>query len=101
MDLKKKNKRIIGYGAPARVSTITNFANIDSNLLDFIIDDSPLKQNRYSPGKHIKILPKKNNINNKIEYVVVFAYEYFEEIKKKFKKLNVFFFKPIPFRKIK
>ncbi len=99
--LKKKNKTIIGYGAPARVSTITNFANIDSNFINFIIDDSPLKQNRYSPGKHIKILPKKNNINYKIENVIVFAYEYFEEIKKNFKKLNVFFFKPIPFRKIK
>ena len=99
--LKKKNKTVIGYGAPARVSTITNFANIDSNLIDFIIDDSPLKQNRFSPGKHIKILPKKNNINNKIENVVVFAYEYFEEIKKKFKKIKVFFFKPIPFKKIK
>ena len=99
--LKKENKMIIGYGAPARVSTITNFANIDSNLLDFIIDDSPLKQHRYSPGKHIKILSRKNNLNNKIDYVVVFAYEYFEEIKKKFKKIKVFFFKPIPFKEIK
>ena len=99
--LKMKNKKIIGYGAPARVSTITNFANIDSKLINYIIDDSPLKQNRFSPGKHIKILPKKNNINNKIENVIVFAYEYFEDIKKKFNNLNVSFFKPIPFRKIK
>lgn len=99
--LKKEKKNIIGYGAPARVSTITNFANINSELINYIIDDSPIKQNRYSPGKHIKILPKKNNINNKIENVVVFAYEYFEDIKKKFDKLNVNFFKPIPFRKIK
>lgn len=99
--LKKEKKNIIGYGAPARVSTITNFANINSELINYIIDDSPIKQNRYSPGKHIKILPKKNNINNKIENVVVFAYEYFDDIKKKFDKLNVNFFKPIPFRKIK
>ncbi len=101
INLKKNQKIVIGYGAPARVSTITNFANIDSNLIDYIIDDSPLKQNRHSPGKHIKILPKKNNINNKIEHVIVFAYEYFEDIKKNFNKLNVNFFKPIPFRKIK
>ena len=99
--LKNKNENIIGYGAPARVSTITNFANIDSSLIDFIIDDSPLKQYRYSPGKHIRIVPQKNYINNTIENVVVFAYEYFEEIKKRFKNLNVIFFKPIPFRKIK
>ena len=101
INFKKEKKIIIGYGAPARVSTITNFANIDSKLINYIIDDSPLKQNRFSPGKHIKILTKKNNINNKIENVIVFAYEYFEDIKKKFNNLNVSFFKPIPFRKIK
>ena len=78
---KKQKNTVIGYGAPARVSTITNFANIDSSLIDYIIDDSPLKQNRYSPGKHIRILPKKKNINNKIQNVIVFAYEYFDDIK--------------------
>ena len=98
---KKQKNTVIGYGAPARVSTITNFANIDSSLIDYIIDDSPLKQNRYSPGKHIRILPKKNNINNKIQNVIVFAYEYFDDIKMKFNKYNVIFFKPIPFKRIK
>ena len=99
--INKEGKNIIGYGAPARVSTITNFANIDSKLIDYIIDDSPLKQNRYSPGKHIKILPKRNNIKRKNENVLVFAYEYFDDIKKKFKQSNVTFFKPIPFKVIK
>ena len=101
LSLKKKGGNIIGYGAPARVSTITNFANVDSDLIRYIIDDSPLKQHRYSPGKHIKILPKKNNINNKIKTVIVFAYEYFDDIKMKFNKYNVIFFKPIPFKRIK
>jgi len=101
LNLKKRGKNIIGYGAPARVSTITNFANIGSDLVEYIIDDSPLKQNRHTPGKHIKILPQNNNINNKIENVIVFAYEYFEDIKKKFDKINVTFFKPIPFKQIK
>ena len=101
LNLKKKGEYIIGYGAPARVSTITNFANIDSDLIQYIIDDSPLKQHKYSPGKHIRILPKKNNINNKIKTVIVFAYEYFDDIRKQFKKLKVIFYKPIPFKKLK
>tara|TARA_B100001059_G_scaffold59545_1_gene54974 strand:- start:596 stop:1780 length:1185 start_codon:yes stop_codon:yes gene_type:complete len=101
LKLKKEGKYIIGYGAPARVSTITNFANIKSDLIQYIIDDSPLKQHRYSPGKHIRILPKKNNINSKIKTVIVFAYEYFDDIKKQFKKLKVIFYKPIPFTKLK
>ena len=98
---KKQNKNIIGYGAPARVSAITNIAKIDNKLIDFIIDDNPLKQNRLTPGMHIKILPRKNNINAKIDIVIVFAYEYFKDIKEKFINVKVVFYKPIPFRKLK
>ena len=97
---KEKGLNVIGYGAPARVSTITNFSKINSNLISYIIDDSPLKQNRYSPGMHIKILPRKNNINSKINIVIIFAYEYFNDIKKYFKNKNVKFYKPIPFGKL-
>ena len=92
---------MIGYGAPARVSTITNYSKINSDLIKYIIDDSPLKQNRFSPGMHIKILPRKNNLNKKINIVVVFAYEYFKDIKKFFKNRTIIFFKPVPFTKIK
>ena len=48
---------------------------------------------------HIKILPRKNNLSN-IDIVIVFAYEYFKDIKKIFKNKNVIFFKPIPFNKL-
>ncbi len=99
--LNKKKLNIIGYGSPARVSTITNVAKIDSSLIRYIIDDSPLKQNRFSPGMHIKILPRKKNINKNIDIVVVFAYEYFKDIKKFFGKIKVNFYKPIPFSKLK
>ena len=97
ISFNKKGLNIIGYGSPARVSTITNVGKINSNLINYIIDDSPLKQNRYSPGMHIKILPRKNNINKNIDIVLVFAYEYFKDIKKYFKKIKVKFYKPIPF----
>ena len=96
---KRYNRNVIGYGCPARVSTITNFSKINSSLIKYIIDDSPLKQNRFSPGMHIKILPKKNNLSD-INIVIVFAYEYFKDIKKNFKNKKVIFFKPIPFNKL-
>lgn len=43
---------VVGYGAPAKGMTLLNFAGIH---LDFIIDDSPLKQNRFTPGTSIPI----------------------------------------------
>ena len=97
---KSNNKKIIGYGAPARLATITNFAKIDNKLIDFVIDDNHLKQYRYSPGMHIKILPPKEIINSKVDIVIVFAYEYFQQIKKNFKN-KVVFYKPIPFTVLK
>ncbi len=76
---------VAGYGAPARVSTICNYGKIGPELISFIVDDSPLKQNKFSPGTHIPIMPKSylDGLENKPKLLVVFAYEYFEDIKKK------------------
>jgi len=97
---KRENIKVIGYGSPARVSTITNYSKINSQLIEYIIDDSPIKQNKFTPGSHIKILPRKNNLNKNIRIVIVFAYEYFTDIRKKFKNMKVKFYKPIPFKKL-
>ena len=97
---KRSKKKVIGYGAPARVSTITNFANIDYNHIDFIIDDSPLKQDRYTPGTHIPIISRKKSKSNNVDIIIVFAYEYFKEIKEYTKNYNCEYFQPIPFRKL-
>jgi len=97
---KRSKKKVIGYGAPARVSTITNFANIDYNHIDFIIDDSPLKQDRYTPGTHIPIISRKKSKSNNVDIIIVFAYEYFKEIKELTKNYNCEYFQPIPFSKL-
>ena len=97
---KRSKKKVIGYGAPARVSTITNFANIDYNHIDFIIDDSPLKQGRYTPGTHIPIISRQKSKSNNVDIIIVFAYEYFNEIKELTKNYNCEYFQPIPFSKL-
>ena len=75
--------KVAGYGAPARVATICNYGNIGPSLIEFIVDDSPLKQNRFSPGTHIPIVPKNYLEAHRPDVLVVFAYEYFDDIKKK------------------
>ncbi|MEK7536901.1 MAG: class I SAM-dependent methyltransferase [Patescibacteria group bacterium] len=82
-EYKKAGLKVAGYSAPARVATICNYGNIDSSLIEFIIDDSPLKQNRFSPGTHIPIVPKTYLDEHKPDILVVFAYEYLDDIKKK------------------
>lgn len=80
---KKKGLMIAGYSAPARVSTICNYGKIKPPLIEFIVDDSPLKQNRFSPGTHIPIVNRDFLKERRPDILVVFAYEYFDDIKKK------------------
>jgi methylation protein EvaC len=93
-----RGMKIAAYGCPARFSTITNIASIGPSLIPFVVDDSPLKQGRFSPKMHIPIVPPES-----IEHVdvfIVFAYEYINSIKKKLGLNNTEFYRPIPFSKI-
>jgi methylation protein EvaC len=75
--------RVAGYGSPARVATICNYGGIGPSEIPFTVDDSPLKQNKFTPGTHIPIVPKSYLDEHKPDVLVVFAYEYFDDIKKK------------------
>ena len=95
---KNNNINIVGYGAPARLATITNYADIDKSFIKFIIDDNNIKAGRFSPGKHIPI--KKYSRSLDLENVILFAYEYHDSIKTKINDNKIKFYKPIPFKKL-
>jgi len=84
-EIKNKNKTIIGYGCPAKAATALNFYNISSEI-DFIIEDNPLKQNKFLPGAKIPIREKKY-LKYKPDYLLVLAWNFFDDIKKNNKKL--------------
>jgi len=78
--IKNNKKTIVGYGSPAKATTALNFYNI-SKEIDFIIDDNPLKQGKFLPGVRIPIRAKKY-IRNQPDYLLVLAWNFFEDIKK-------------------
>jgi SAM-dependent methyltransferase len=82
-DHRRANRKVAGYGAPARVSTICNYGDIGPSLIEFTVDDSPLKQDRFTPGTHIPIVTKAHLDQHRPDLLVVFAYEYFDDIRKK------------------
>lgn len=98
-EIKRSGRSVFGYGCPARLSTITNFGDIDTNFIEAVIEDSPLKAGRFSPGKHIPIIPLKE-IQKQVDIFVVFAFEYIDSIKAKTNSMKCDYFKPIPFRKL-
>lgn len=80
---RERGLKVAGYGAPARVSTICNYGAIDPFLIPFTVDDSPLKQNRFTPGTHIPIVSAERLREFRPELLVVFAYEYLDDIRQK------------------
>ena len=78
--LAKNNKKIVGYGSPAKATTALNFFGV-SNEIEYIIEDNKLKQGKFLPGVKIPI-KSKNNLKEKIDCMIVLAWNFFEEIKK-------------------
>ena len=62
---------------------------LDENILDFIVDDNPLKQGLYSPIFHIPILSSKSLYDLKPDYVLILAWNFAEPIMKKHKKYAI------------
>lgn len=76
----------VGYGAPAKGMTLLNYSGLK---LDFIIDDNPLKQGRFTPGSSIPIVPASELEKYKDALVFVpLAWNFYDEIVRKIKKLR-------------
>ncbi len=84
--LKKNNKKIIGYGATAKSSTVLNYCNIKGETLEYFLDTTPNKIGKYMPGTHIYIKNYNKTLLNKVDYVFLGAWNFKEEIFKKEKR---------------
>jgi SAM-dependent methyltransferase len=78
--LKSEGKRIAGFGAPAKTTTLMYHFGIERSMLDFIVDDSPLKQGHYTPGMHIPVVPAAQLLERKPDYVLILAWNFADPI---------------------
>ena len=83
INLRSKNKKIIGYGATAKSCTVLNFCKIKKGTINFFYDTTSYKIGKHLPGSKIKI-KKYKKLNRKIaDYVYLGAWNFKEEIFKK------------------
>lgn len=102
--LKKKKKKIIGYGATYKSATVLNYCGINKNYIDYFIDTTITKQGKYTPGTHIPIIkPPTNGLDKSIDYAFLGAWNFKKEIfnkEKKFIKSGGKFITHVPIPKI-
>jgi|TARA_B110000444_G_scaffold260738_1_gene309015 methylation protein EvaC len=84
--IKQKNKIIAGYGATAKSTTILNFCNINNQTINFFVDTTPDKKNKFLPGTNIKILKYDKKLLQKVDYIFLGAWNFKKEIFRKEKK---------------
>ena len=84
--LKKRNKKIISYGATYKSTTVFNYCNFNSKIIDYVTDTTLNKQGKYTPGTHIKIISPEHGINDTVDYAFLGAWNFRKEIFRKEKK---------------
>ena len=77
---KRDDKKVIGYGAAAKGVTLLNFCGVRKDLIQFIVDKSPHKIDKYIPGVHIPVLNEKEISNYKPDYIVILPWNIKDEI---------------------
>ena len=83
--IKKEGKSIVGYGAARSGTTLITQMNL-GKLIDYIVDDSPQKQGKFTPGDHILVKPTSTIYEKKPDYIFILAWIHAKNIIKNNKK---------------
>ncbi len=81
--VRAEGKRVVGYGATSKSTTIMNYCGIGPDLIEFITDTTPNKQGKVTPGSHVPVKPHADFAASYPEYALLFAYNHAQEIMEK------------------
>ena len=99
IDAKEAGKTVVGYGAAAKGVTLINYCGVGADLIDYVVDKSPYKQNHYMPGVRVPIYGPERIFETKPDYVLILPWNLKKEISNEMAKVREWggkFVVPIP-----
>ncbi len=99
LEAKKDGMKVAAYGAAAKGTTLLNYCGIKKDLISFIVDRNPHKQNKFLPGSHIPIVSEDALLKEKPDFVIIIPWNIKSEIISQLlyiKKWNAKFVTAIP-----
>jgi hypothetical protein len=80
IEAQRLGKSVAGYGAAAKGNTLLNYAGIRPDLLHYVVDRNPAKQDKFLPGSRIQIVNEAYLKEHRPDYVVILAWNLGVEI---------------------
>jgi len=77
---KLQNKRIVGFGAAAKGNTFLNFCGIKSDVIEYVVDETPVKQGKFLPQSHIPVVPLEQLREDNPDIIVILPWNFEKEI---------------------
>jgi SAM-dependent methyltransferase len=71
---KRNNKNVAAYGAAAKGNTLLNYCGIKNDLIDFVVDANPHKQNKFLPGSHIPVVNEDYLKEKRPDFIIIFPW---------------------------
>jgi len=99
IDAKESGKSVVCYGAAAKGVTLINYCGVRDDLVDYVVDKSPHKQNHFMPGVRIPIYGPEKIFETKPDYVLILPWNLKEEISEQMAGITAWggrFVVPIP-----
>jgi hypothetical protein len=81
IEQKRLGKKVAAYGAAAKGNTLLNYAGVKPDLVEFVCDLAPAKQNKFTPGSHIPIFDPKQVNWSELDFVFVLPWNIASEVK--------------------
>ena len=80
IEAKDAGKNVVAYGAAAKGVTLMNYCGVRDDLVDYVVDKSPYKQNHFMPGVRIPIYAPEKIFETKPDYVLILPWNLKKEI---------------------
>jgi hypothetical protein len=77
---KKAGKTVAAYGAAAKGNTLMNYCGIKADLVDFVVDANPHKQDKFLPASHIPVMNEQHLENKQPDFVLILPWNLKTEI---------------------
>ena len=99
IERKRENKKVAAYGAAAKGNTLLNYCGVRHDLIDFVVDANPNKQNKYLPASHIPVVNEMHLKETRPDYIIILPWNLKHEILEQLsyaKKWGAKFVIPVP-----